>query len=336
MASTPAARPARSVQLDVIRAFAILLVIGAHLLVAAPDDGIIGSFAWAWHEYGGFGVPLFFTLSGYLVGGLLISEVQRHGSIDIRRFLIRRGLKIWPAYFVFLGYLVAMPILRGRASLHDQLADYWPNALFLHNYVGPNPALHTWSLAVEEHFYLALPFLLLAIVRLGLMRWIAPLFLMAPVFTTLLRVAYAASGDPYMAVQTMVATHLWADALLVGVGVRALAEFSPDLFAGFHAWRWPLLAAGALLLAIVTLPMPKLAGVPINRIIPIITMSATALLIGTLHLKLAGRTAAVLAWIGMYSYGIYLWHVAVVGVVHRSITLCCRKAAPRNGWLLRW
>ena len=63
----------RSVQIDVVRACAILLVMGAHLRFEEPD-GIMGSIAWAWHEWGGFGVPLFFTLSGYLVYGLLLVE----------------------------------------------------------------------------------------------------------------------------------------------------------------------------------------------------------------------------------------------------------------------
>src|ERR1700752_5114869 len=187
----------RSVQLDVIRAFAILLVIGAHIKIASPG-GILGSITEVWQQWGRHGVPLFFALSGYLVGGMLISEMRLNGSIDIKRFLIRRGLKIYPAYFVLLAYLVIMPTLKGTATTPALLSDYWPNAFFIHNYVGQNPAGYTWSLAVEEHFYLALPFLLLLLVKFGLALWIAPLCLLAPLAGTVARLVSAASGDPYL------------------------------------------------------------------------------------------------------------------------------------------
>jgi len=119
-------------------------------------------------------VDLFFVLSGFLIGGLLVSELHHHGHIDIGRFLIRRGLKIYPPHFVFIGYLMLMPvakaILAGNnvwTTFTTEWGKYWPNLLFLHNYVGTNPAGHTWTLAVEEHFYLLLPFLLAGLVWLG-------------------------------------------------------------------------------------------------------------------------------------------------------------------------
>jgi len=308
----------RSVQLDVVRAYAILLVIGAHLKIASPT-GVVGWIAGVWHQWGGFGVPLFFTLSGYLVGGLLISELHRQGSIDIKRFLIRRGLKIYPAYFVFLGYLVVMPILKGTTPLPTLLSEYWANFLFLNNYIGPNPAGHTWSLAVEEHFYLVLPFLLLTFIRVRMKSWIASLCLLAPLFGSVFRMTCAAAGDPYIHnfPDTMAATHLCVDGLLVGVGVRALAEFSPERFASLHAWRWFLIFAGLLIITIPALPMPTFTGVSLVRILPITAISATALLIGILHLKLRGWGSTALAWIGMYSYGIYLWHVTIIGFMGR-------------------
>jgi peptidoglycan/LPS O-acetylase OafA/YrhL len=314
----------------VVRAIAVLLVIGAHLRMPTPD-GFVGSFAWAWHEWGGFGVPLFFTLSGYLVSGLLITEVRRHGSINVGRFLIRRGFKIYPSYFVFLGYLVAMPLLKGTSTLPDLLSDYWANALFLHNYIGPNPALHTWSLAVEEHFYFVLPLLLLVLVRFKLWQWIAPLCLLAPVYGTIVRLACAALGDPYLYDDTMPATHLWADALLVGVGVRSLGEFSPEWFARLRAWRWPLIIVGVFTIASLVLPMPTFNGVSLYKILPIRAASATAILVGVLHLSMATPAHAALGWIGPYSYSIYLWHVTIIGFIHRFVA-----ALPLQNVAFHW
>lgn len=309
----------RSVQLDVVRACAIFLVIGVHLKFQAPS-GIAGSVAWGWHEWGGFGVPLFFTLSGYLVGGLLIVEMRSHGKIDAVRFLIRRGLKIWPAYFVFIAYLVVMPLLKGTTTLSELASDYWPNAFFLNNYIGPNPALHTWSLAVEEHFYLFLPFLLVALFRFGRMSWIAPLCLSAPLIWTGIRAVCALAGDPYMSDPTMPATHLWLSGLLVGVGVRAMAEYHPGIFASLHAWRWQLIIAGIAIIATVVLPWPTLNNVSLYRILPVRAVAATCIVIGMLHLSMTTWLHAAAAWIGRYSYGIYLWHVTVLGFAYRLIS----------------
>jgi peptidoglycan/LPS O-acetylase OafA/YrhL len=325
---------ARSVQLDVLRAVAILLVIGAHISIVEPA-GIVGSLAWIWRTWGGYGVMLFFTLSGYLVGGLLISEMRRHGSIDIKRFLVRRSLKIFPAYFLFLAYLLTMPTLKATVPLSTLLSDYWANFLFLQNYVG-SPAGHTWSLAVEEHFYLTLPLLLLAFIRFGLMGWIGPLCMLAPLAGTAVRMISAAMGDPnvhnFPEGLGGGATHLWIDGLLVGVGVRALAEFFPDRFAGLRPWRWPLLMAGPIMIATVALPMPTFMGVPLIRILPISAIAATAILIGVLHMRMAGWAPSAVAWIGKYSYGIYLWHVTIIGFVTRVFV----ARIPGEGQSAHW
>jgi peptidoglycan/LPS O-acetylase OafA/YrhL len=149
-------------------------------------EGIVGAVAWIWFQIGWLGVDLFFVLSGFLIGGLLVTELQKHGRIDITRFLVRRGLKIYPAYFVFIAYLMLMPAAKSFAqegnawaTTVEEWVRYWPNLLFLQNYVGSNPAGHTWSLAVEEHFYLTLPFALAALAAIGRVGVLIPLCLVA-------------------------------------------------------------------------------------------------------------------------------------------------------------
>ena len=108
-----------------------------------------------WKRYGWTGVDLFFVLSGFLVGGLLCKELHRHGTLNVRRFLIRRGLKIWPAYYAYLAGLFALIVYDAGGG---------PGAAFVRiQYCVLNiqndftlPRVHLWSLAVEEHFYLVL------------------------------------------------------------------------------------------------------------------------------------------------------------------------------------
>jgi peptidoglycan/LPS O-acetylase OafA/YrhL len=122
---------------------------------AGPPPGVEGRprgaflpLASAWHRVGWTGVDLFFVLSGYLVGGLLLEESQASGRIDIRRFLARRAFKIWPSYY---APLLLLAVLTAWVSL---LPDaLWPLVAHARNYVGRADLLapHAWSLAVEEH-----------------------------------------------------------------------------------------------------------------------------------------------------------------------------------------
>jgi peptidoglycan/LPS O-acetylase OafA/YrhL len=148
-------------QLDLLRGIAVLLVIARHLPFGYSYAGQLAPSVKIAFDFGWTGVDLFFVLSGFLVGGLLFKEWQRRSALDIRRFLIRRAFKIWPAYFI---YVIAMGILYiwdGSLGPPRQLLTLiFPNLLHLQSYV-LTPLPHTWSLSVEEHFYLALPLVLL-------------------------------------------------------------------------------------------------------------------------------------------------------------------------------
>ncbi len=138
----------RNIRLDVLRCVAVLLVLFRH-------SGIESRFASA----GWIGVDLFFVLSGFLISGLLFNEYKQHRSINFKRFLIRRAFKIYPAFYLLMlvGFLVDRGLFSHPAY---SVSQYLREALYLQNY-GPVIWLHTWSLAVEEHFYVLLPVLLL-------------------------------------------------------------------------------------------------------------------------------------------------------------------------------
>jgi peptidoglycan/LPS O-acetylase OafA/YrhL len=192
----------------------------------------------------------------------------------------------------------------------------WPNLLFLQNYVGPNPALHTWSLAVEEHFYLLLPFSMLALHRWKRLPLLTVLGLCSPLLFSAIRQiwVYYFSGRFQI---TGMETHMVLDGLLMGVGLRALKEYSPEIFAALGRWRWIAVALGGVLLAF-------------GREVPYVSMApvgSTLLLLGTLHLTPAdfggvrriGRPIVrLMGWVGMYSYSIYLWHPTFTGFAEKN------------------
>ncbi len=127
------------------------------------------------YQLGRLGVSLFFVLSGFLITYLLLAEKQKTGKIAIRKFYIRRVLRIWPLYFlvVGLGLLVwpLIPLLQTPAMLGD-VYDQFGLKLLFYGLVLPNFALalfgntpmvsHTWSIGVEEQFYLMWPWLVLS------------------------------------------------------------------------------------------------------------------------------------------------------------------------------
>lgn len=109
---------------------------------------------------GSLGVTAFFVLSGFLITLLLLREQERHGRIDIWRFYVRRGLRIFPAFYVYWLARVALLCVFGKTILWPQFiasAAYVTN--YYHAVVGHQTSLvaHTWSLSVEEQFYLLWP-----------------------------------------------------------------------------------------------------------------------------------------------------------------------------------
>lgn len=147
--------------LDGVRGISIILVILAHL----------GVFEVLPIEYeflisGRTGVEIFFVLSGYLITHLLIIECNSNGNINLRNFYVRRILRIMPAYWAFLIFCTLISIAGFIRIDGISLTLAW---LHIYNFI-PQDNLtgiltHTWSLAVEEHFYLLWPFLLCIALR---------------------------------------------------------------------------------------------------------------------------------------------------------------------------
>ncbi len=149
----PIPTPVRLKEIDFLRGLAVLLVIFRHFRLIQPLQ-----------EMGWIGVDLFFVLSGFLVSGLLFKEYQQTGKINGFRFLIRRGFKIYPVFYAFILFTILYKVTLNKPIPLNALAG---ELFFLQNYLG-SFWNHTWSLAVEEHFYFILTFLLWITSRTGL------------------------------------------------------------------------------------------------------------------------------------------------------------------------
>jgi peptidoglycan/LPS O-acetylase OafA/YrhL len=288
---------ARNQSLDILRGVAILLVLGCHY-----------DYCRAWYKFGWSGVDLFFVLSGFLISGLLFAEFKKTGRINLKRFWLRRGLKIWPAFYAFIGFTVGVLLLYGHRVPHDLLHD----SLFISNYLTPYWRI-TWSLAVEEHFYLALPILLLILVRIS--REKANPFRAIPAIaialTAVCLVLRALARGPQAT--GAAETHLRMDSLFFGVALGYYYHFEREKMA--RIGRWPLsICAGSFLALVLVI---SLVHGPTNE--PVIYTFAFlgygCLLLAMLDRQPSrGPLSGLVAWIGRYSYSIYLWHIALVAM----------------------
>lgn len=313
-----------------LRAIAVLMVLGRHMDI--PREPWLRGMAGWWHFIGWTGVDLFFVLSGFLVSGLLFREARRTGGVHAGRFLIRRGFKIYPSFYVLvlcgLGLLIA-----GHTPV------VWSNiraeVFFYQNYAA-GLWFHTWSLAVEEHFYLLLALALFLYSRTN-PDWQRPSALLRAIIALILLVIamrVANSFDhPYNEGHDLFSTHLRLDSLLFGTLLSHFHTFHQQALAAWvHRSKpllWTLFAVAAAELSFV--PPGNNFGHTFG--LTLLYVGFGALLLLCLYRNRSfedskSRLVKTLAALGRDSYSIYLWHP-----VARLIIMQFFPAAW-NGWTL--
>ena len=325
----PKAERGRLLSLDVLRAVAILLVLGHHFPVPHLQEApLLDGIGQGWHLGGWIGVDLFFVLSGFLVSGLLFGEHRRHGVIRYGRFLARRGFKIYPAFYALIAATVVLRLATEGEIWWRALFD---ESLFIQNY-GPRLWVHTWSLAVEEHFYLLLPGALFLVLRSAggrpdpFARLLPALGILA-VAVLALRVG-TAWRTPFDPDTHLFPTHLRVDSLTFGVVLAYAYNYHHERFLSFGRRHFV-----ALLLGGVALLAPAFVFDVIDTPY-LFTFGLTELYLGSGMLLVAlvarplprSRVTSAMGYCGMYSYSIYLWHMPVRELVDRVLV----KRLP--GW----
>jgi len=294
-------------QLDGLRALAILIVFVAHCGLEKVVPG-------------GFGVTIFFVLSGYLITSLLRSEYANTGTIDIRKFYWRRTLRIWPPLYITLGIsLLVMMLLFPNNTL-----DPWgifAQLAFVSNYSylwghGSGVDLPLWSLAVEEHFYLIFPFLY--VVCLGPVgpraaAWICGILCGA---VLAIRIAYVVTSGPLPVIYYW--SHTRIDAILFGccLALRNNPILDRD---SWRPNRWNLAAAISVIFLCLVYRDPTF-----RQTVRYTLQGAAIYVVFSYVLHDSGRlsrlmSSPVLRRMGLYSYTFYLAHVLVIKICQEKL-----------------
>jgi peptidoglycan/LPS O-acetylase OafA/YrhL/lysophospholipase L1-like esterase len=302
--------------LDGLRALAVLAVLLYH-----------GDVSWA--EGGYFGVDAFFVLSGFLITSLLLTEWSQSGRIDLKAFWSRRARRLLPALLLVLAavalyaWLFALPIelrqLRRDALSTLGYVANWNQIVsdqsYFEQFAVPSPLRHAWSLGIEEQFYIVFPLLLLLVMRATRGSRVA----LAGVCTVLAVASiaqmvrlYDASSDPS---RVYYGTDTRMHSLLIGALLAVLlsrASWTSSDRAVHAALRW-LAPVAAVALGFIWLTTSELdpwqyrggfaiAGVLVALVIAGVTQAGRP---GPLGFVLS---IPVVRWIGVISYGLYLWH----------------------------
>jgi len=288
-------------ELDGIRAVAVSLVIASHA-------GLYGKVP------GGFGVTIFFFLSGYLITSLLRIEYMKTGNVDFRAFYLRRVLRIMPPLYITLLFLTALYPFGIFGSHLNWAAVPW-DYLFLSNYsalwgqVGGLPS-PLWSLAIEEHFYLLFPAAFFLLARRRSSRQIAATFLAVCLVILLLRFA-TVFFLPRFLPQNYVWTHTRLDSILFGC-ILAMYQ-NPLIDEG--AWRpkkWQVAVASLLIISTFAIRSEvfrqtlrySVQGAALFVLFSFVLCGAS----NALNRLLGSRP---FVWIGLLSYTLYLCHMAI-------------------------
>ncbi len=298
--------------LDGLRALAVLAVLAVLIYHARPE----------WLPGGFLGVEVFFVISGFIITRGLLQEWQESGRIELRAFWLRRARRLLPALFLLLIGVMAYASLFETevvASLRTDVLAALAYVTNLHLIVGdqsyfasfekPSLLTHLWSLAIEEQFYLVWPLLLAVMLPFLRLKGTFMLIVAGILGST---AAMLAMYEPGVDTSRLYyGTDTRAAGLLCGAALAFLLSSHQLGAARRPHWPVTLISVGALAgLAAATYLLTESGSILYQGGLLAVSLLTTVLILGATQRNLLSRLLGIwpLRWIGVRSYGIYLWH----------------------------
>lgn len=315
--------------LDGIRAIAVIMVLAYHLKLALFKSGFLG-------------VTVFFVLSGYLITGILISEVEEEGTIDLKNFWLRRIRRLVPAVMSMAVVIIFVSTVVNRVIFTKGCKDFLASVLGFNNWwqifnkvsyfeaAGvPSPFTHCWSLAIETQFYLIYPLILLGIYKLVKSRgegrakrgllFAGVTLLLALISVILMIVLFDPQQD---ASRVYYGTDTRAFSLLFGALLAILWEYRMVPRRLSASVNMVLGSVSFAVLLVMTIAINGSSnfwyrgGQFVGTILTVLVIYAVS---GRKTLLSRLLSHPVLKWIGDRSYSIYLWHYPIILLISKGI-----------------
>jgi len=304
--------------LDGLRGVSILGVIWFHTWFGTPQDHWLQSVPIL--RNGWFGVEIFFTISGFFITTLLLREREKYGEISLKGFYIRRSLRIWPLYYASLGLYVMLVLILEHGTARGQAFFHYLPAYLTYTYTWfgprgnePGAIFHFgWSLSVEEQFYIFWPLVI------KLLRWPAAILMLVGIIALRIAGGFDAFSQ-FMSPDSLSYRILTSISVPICLGaLLALLLHQANAFKYLYSilgqkWSSPV-ALMALLVCLV----------PTSQTWMALTWIILPLFIGACVIREDHGIAEILkfrplAFIGMVSYGMYLFNTLVVKAVRPGV-----------------
>lgn len=315
--------------LDGIRAIAVIMVLAYHLKLALFKSGFLG-------------VTVFFVLSGYLITGILISEVEEEGTIDLKNFWLRRIRRLVPAVMSMAVVIIFVSAVVNRIIFTKGCKDFLASVLGFNNWwqifnkisyfeaAGvPSPFTHCWSLAIETQFYLIYPLILLGIYKLVKSRgegranrgllFAGVTLLLALISAILMIVLFDPQQD---ASRVYYGTDTGAFSLLFGALLAILWEYRMVPRRLSASVNMVLGSVSFAVLLVMTIAINGSSnfwyrgGQFFGTILTVLMVYAVS---GRKTWLSRFLSNPVLKWMGDRSYSIYLWHYPIILLISKGI-----------------